>query len=165
MRSKNKSKVTFFLLGLSFIPDFSSESCQGLSCSKTGSPTGSQLPSVHSHILQCGGLHELLGNLCSGTWSILSPPFCSPLGVCRVVSFSYSLLFPCCLHSVFLPLLRQVITRVCDCLKGSALASGGSLLELAGLVLSGMGKASGIFSQTPFAASVPSKPCQLNHRQ
>jgi len=37
-----------------------------------------------------GLLHGLQGNLCSGTWSISSPSFFTDLGVCRVVSLTYS---------------------------------------------------------------------------
>ena len=35
--------------------------------------------------------HGLQGNLCSGAWSTSSPSFFTDLGVCRVVSLTYSL--------------------------------------------------------------------------
>ena len=70
----------------------------------------------------------LQGNLCSGAWSTASPYFFTDLGVCKVVSLTYSP--PSC---SFFPLLKYVITEVLPpLLMGLALASGGSVLELAG---------------------------------
>ena len=73
--------------------------------------------------------HRLHGNLCSGAWSTVSCSFFTDLGVCRVVSLTYS-------HSPlsaavpqrFLPLLKFVVTEALPpLLIGSALASGRSL--------------------------------------
>jgi len=58
---------------------------------------------------------------------------CTDLGVCRVVSLTYShssLLLQLLLHSDFFPLLNSVIPEVLPLLLvGSALASGGSVLD------------------------------------
>lgn len=123
MRNNNKSKIPSFLLGLSFTPDVSSGSYQGLSCSKTGSPTGSQLPSVHSH-----SVGSSMG--CWGT-SAVAPGASSPhpfalilvsagLFLSRIHSSPHA-----ALHGVFLP-LHELFSQLFVCLRGSALASGGS---------------------------------------
>jgi len=74
----------------------------GRSLLQHGLPTRSQLPS-DIHLLRHGvlpglqveicstvDLHGLQGNLCSGAWSTSSPSFFTDLGVCRVVSPTYS---------------------------------------------------------------------------
>ncbi|KAK4818263.1 hypothetical protein QYF61_009968 [Mycteria americana] len=114
-------------------------------------PTGSQPPSG-IHLLQHGVLHglqvdicstvdlhglqgdslphhglhhRLQGNLCSSAWSTSCPSFFTALGVCRVVSLTYShssLWLQ--LRSKFFPLLKYVIPEVLSIsLMGSALAS------------------------------------------
>ena len=61
------------------------------------------------------GLHyRLQGNLCSGTWTTSSPSFFTDLGVCRVVSltFSHSSLLPQnVLMQVFFPFLNTLSQR------------------------------------------------------
>ena len=84
------------------------------------------------------GLHHgLQGNLCSGAWSTSSPSFFTDLGVCRVVSLTYShssLLTAAGVMQFFPPLLKYAITEALPLLlMGSALASGGSVLEPAGI--------------------------------
>ena len=71
------------------------------------------------------GLHKgLQGNLCFGTWSTSSPSFFTDLGVCRVAAVAQQIL----------PLLKNVFTELLPLsLSGSALASGRSILELAGI--------------------------------
>jgi len=79
-----------------------------------------------------GLLHGLQGNLCSSTWSTSSSSFFTDLGVCRIVSLTSSQSsLPCC---SFFPLLKYIILEVLPLsLMGSALASGGSILELSGI--------------------------------
>ena len=87
---------------------------------------GPQGDNLHHHGLH----HRLQGNLCSGTWSTSSPSFFTDLGVCRVVSltFSHSSLLAAAQH--FLPFPKYVVTEALPALLiGSALASGGSVLE------------------------------------
>ncbi|KAK4810648.1 hypothetical protein QYF61_007385 [Mycteria americana] len=127
-----------------------------------GLSMGSQLPSGHIHLLRHGVLyglqedicstvdlhglqgdslphhglhHELQGNLCPGAWSTSSSSFFTDLGVCRVVSLTYShSSFPAAVVQQFLPLLKYVITEALPpSLMGSALASSGSVLEPAGI--------------------------------
>ena len=120
-----------------------------------GLPTGSQPPSgihlfrhgvlhglqvdicstVDLHELQGDSLphhglpHGLQGNLCSGTWSISSSSFFTDLGVCRVVSLTFQSSL-CCRF----PLLKSVLPEALPpLLMGSALASGRSILEPAGI--------------------------------
>jgi len=105
-------------------------------------------------------------NLCSSTWSISSPSFFTDLGVYRVVSFtsSHSSLSTAISLQVF-PLLKYVVTEALPpLLIGLALASGGSILELAG---TGFIRHGGSFSQllteaTPIAhpatKTLPCKP-------
>jgi len=152
--------------------------------------TGSQLPSS-VHLLWCGVLHglqveicltvdlhglqghslphhgrhhELQGHLCSSAWSTSSPSFCTDPGVCRAVSHHLTPLFSCSSADFFSPLLNYVIPKVLPLsLMGSALASGGSVLEPAGTGSVGHG---GSFWQllteaTPVAPSLP-KPCHTN---
>jgi len=87
-----------------------------------------------SNLLHHGLLHRLQGNLCSGTWSTSSPSFLADLGVYRVVYLTFfSLLFPTAAVQRFLPCLNYVIAEAPPVsLMGSALASGGSVLEPAG---------------------------------
>ncbi|KAK4826200.1 hypothetical protein QYF61_006144 [Mycteria americana] len=82
------------------------------------------------------GLHHgLQGNLCSGAWSTSSPSFFTGLGVCRVVSLTYShSSLQLQLHRFFPPLLQYVIPEALPpSLMGSALASGRSVLQPAGI--------------------------------
>ncbi|KAM9591171.1 uncharacterized protein ACIBXB_006070 [Morphnus guianensis] len=114
------------------------------------------------------GLHHgLQGNLCSGAWSTSFPSFFTDLGVCRVVSLTCSrsalqLPFPCALQ--LFPLLKYVIPEALPLsLIGSALAGGGSVLELAGIGSIGH---RGSFQQllteaTPVTPPLP-KPCHTN---
>jgi len=98
------------------------------------------------------GLHHGLQGktLCSSVWSTSPSSFFTDLGVCRVVSFTSSqsslpLQFHC---SFFLPRLNYVITEaIPPLLIGLALASGGSILELAGTGLPNVGEASHSFLQ------------------
>ncbi|KAM9591174.1 uncharacterized protein ACIBXB_006073 [Morphnus guianensis] len=111
------------------------------------------------------GLHHgVQGNLCSGTYSTSSPSF-TDLGVCRVVSLTYShSSLPAAVAQHFFPLLKNVITEALPLLLiGSALASGGSVLELADI---GFVRHRGSFQQllieaTPVTPPLP-KPCHTN---
>jgi len=95
---------------------------------------------VNLHGLQWDSLphhglhHRLQGNLCSGTWST-SSLFFTDLGVCRVVALTYShSSLQLQLRRFFSPLLQYVDTEALPLsLMGSTLASGGSVLELAGI--------------------------------
>lgn len=144
MRNNNKSKIPSFLLGLSFTPDVSSGSYQGLSCSKTGSPTGSQLPSVHSHSVgsSMGAGEPLLWHL-----EHPLPILCTDPGVCRVVSLSYSLLSPCSFARCIFTPSWTVLTTLCLS-EGLSFGQWWVPLGLTGLILSDVGKA-GIFSHKP----------------
>lgn len=144
MRNNNKSKIPSFLLGLSFTPDVSSGSYQGLFCSKTGSPTGSQLPSVHSH-----SVGSSMG--CWGTSAVVpgasSPhPFAlilvsAALFLSRIHSSPHA-----ALHGVFL-LLHELFSQLCLS-EGLSFGQWWVPLGLTGLILSVVGKA-GIFSHKP----------------
>jgi len=83
-----------------------------------------------------GLLHGLQGNLCPDAWSTSTPSFCTDLGVCRAVSLTsshFSLLLEKCTYRGFSRFLNDVIPEVLPpSLVGSALASSGSVLELAG---------------------------------
>jgi len=89
-----------------------------------------------------GLLHGLQVNLCSGACTTCSPSFFTDLGVCRVVSLTKS-------HSFLwlqIPHLKYVLTEALPLsLMGSALASGGSVLELAGIGSVGHGDMRGSF--------------------
>lgn len=162
MRNENKSKITFFLLGLSFIPDFSSGSCQGLSCSNTRSPTEAAF---------CAQSHFPVGSTgCWGT-SALAPGSSSPhpfalilvsaeLFLSHIHSSPYA-----AFHGVFLPLLKNAVTRFYDCLMGSAFVSGGSLLELTGLVLSDGKSFWDFLIKATFTGSMLPKSCRRSQRQ
>jgi len=67
-------------------------------------------------------------------WGISSPSFCTDLGVCRVVSLTYShSSLPAAVAQLVLPFLKCVITEVLQTLLiGSALASSGSIFEPSG---------------------------------
>jgi len=90
---------------------------------------------LQGHNLPHHGLHHRpQGNLCSGAWSTSFPSF-TDLGVCRVLSltYSHSSLNCCCCCAGCFPLLNYVITEVLPpSLTGSALASGSSVMEPAG---------------------------------
>jgi len=89
------------------------------------------LPGLQGHSLPHHGLlHGLQGNLCSGISSTSSPSFTN-LSVCGVLT-------PLCgykkvLHGVFLLLNCVIPEALPPLLMGSALASGGSVLEPAGI--------------------------------
>ncbi|KAK4822389.1 hypothetical protein QYF61_014159 [Mycteria americana] len=141
-----------------------------------GLSKGSQPPLGHIHLLQHGVLYGLQVDICSTVdlhaggqpaspwsspraagesllrrWSTSSPSFFTGLGVCGVVSFTYShsslwLQLP----SFFPPLLKYVITEVLPpSLMGLALASSRSALETAGISSMDIGEASSSFSQKP----------------
>jgi len=76
----------------------------------------------------------LQGNLCSGAWSTSSHSFFADPGVCRAVSLTFFLLLsPTAAAQHFLPFLKCIFTEAPSLsLMGSALASSGSILELAG---------------------------------
>jgi len=78
--------------------------------------------------------HGLQGNLCSGIWIAFSLSFFIDLGVCRVVlSYILTPLSGCCCAGVF-SLLKYITTEAIPLsLIASALASGGSIFELAGI--------------------------------
>ena len=81
-----------------------------------------------------GLYHRLQGNLCPGTWSTSSLSFFTDLGVYRVVSLIFSLLSSAAVAQGFFPLLKYVITEALPpSLMGSALVSGGSIFEPAGI--------------------------------
>ncbi|PKU27356.1 hypothetical protein llap_22340 [Limosa lapponica baueri] len=93
---------------------------------------GDSLPHYDLH-------HRLQGNLCFDVWSTSSPCFFfTNLGVCRVVSLTYShssLPAAVAVAQKLFPLLKYVITEMLPpSLIGSALAEGGSVLELAGSI-------------------------------
>jgi len=96
----------------------------------------------------------------------LLPSFCTYLGVCRVVSLTYSRSshLSALAQQVFFPILKYVITEALPLsLMGSALASSRSILEPARTGSVGHG---GSFSQflteaTPVAPLLP-KPCHAN---
>jgi len=130
-----------------------------------GPPMGSQ-PPLGIHLLRCGVLHGLQvdslphygllhglqGSLCSSAWNASSPYFFTDLGVCRVVSLTYSLSYCsyCCTGLGFFPLLKCVIPETLPpSLTGLVLASAGSVLEPAGIASVGHGEASSSFSQKP----------------
>jgi len=84
-------------------------------------------------------------------WSTSSPFFCTDLGVCGVVSLTLSH-FPllAAVAQQLFPLLKSVIPEVLPLtLLGSALASGGSILEPVALSLPDIGEASGSFLEKP----------------
>jgi len=91
---------------------------------------GQQWDNLYHHGLH----HGLQGNLCSDAWTTYSTCFFTDLGVCRVVSLTYS-------HSSLTGIvaqpfltLRYAIRKASPAsLIGSALASSGSILELAGM--------------------------------
>ncbi|KAM9616085.1 uncharacterized protein ACIBXB_020459 [Morphnus guianensis] len=163
-----------------------------------GLPTGSQPPSgipllrcgvlpglqveicsaVDLHGLQGDSLPHhglprgLQGNLCSGAWSISSPPSALTWGAAGL--FLSHVLTPLSLAAVsvpqqlFFPLLRSVIPEVLPLsLMGSALSSSGSVLEPAGIGSVGHG---GSFwhlltESTPVAPPPPPplpKPCHAD---
>jgi len=95
-------------------------------CSSVGLSTGSQppsgirllqrwvLPGLQGDSLPHHGLHRLQGNLCSGAWSTSSPSFFTDVGVCRVVSHTYSqfsVWLQLQLHSNFFPFLNLLSER------------------------------------------------------
>jgi len=129
----------------------------GPSCTAGGQPA-----SPWSFILSCK-------TVCSGVSSTSSPLLFTDRGVCRVVSLTPSHpSFPTAVSCrFFLPLLEYVITEALPrLLIGLALASGGSILEPAGI---GSIRHGGSFSQllteaTPTAAPLP-KPCHSNPQQ
>ena len=119
---------------------------------------GFQLCSRHVHLLWCGSFmgcrvdifstvdlsglrgnklccHGLQGNLCSNSWSTSSSSSID-LSVSKAISFPFFSLLSQLLHNwcgFFLPLLKYVtIEALPASLMGSALASSGSILELAG---------------------------------
>ena len=114
-----------------------------------------------------GLLHGLQGNLCSGVSSPSSPSFFTDLGVCRVVSLTVSLVSShccsCCCAATF-SLLKCIILEVLPpTLMGSALASGGSTFEPAGIGSVGhRGRFWQLLTEaTPVAPPLP-KPCHAN---
>lgn len=161
MRNNNKSKIPSFLLGLSFTPDVSSGSYQGLSCSKTGSPTGSQLPSVHSH-----SVGSSMG--CWGT-SAVAPGASSP----HPLHWSWCL--QGCFSLVFTPLPMQLCMvyfyPFMNCSHNSLSVWGAQLWPVVGPLGADWtgsvrcGKSWDFLTQATLAASVLSKPYQINQRQ
>ncbi|KAK4827158.1 hypothetical protein QYF61_015112 [Mycteria americana] len=95
----------------------------------TINPMGCRGTSLPHHGLH----HGLQGNLCSGAWSTSTPP--SSLTLVSAELFLSHTLTPLLwlpFHSSFFPLLKYVIPEALPpSLMGSALASGGSILELA----------------------------------
>ena len=102
------------------------------------------------HMPHHGLHHDLQGKaLCLSVSSTSSPSFFTDFGVCRVVSFtsSCSSLSTAVSLQFFLPLLNHVIPEALPpLLIGLALASNGSILELAG---TGFIRHGGSFSQKP----------------
>lgn len=98
------------------------------------------LQSLEDHILHHHGLHhELQGNLCSGTWTTSSYPF-SPTLVSAVLFF--------CSPIVSLPAAAALFEKKICCPREAttfidALASGRSILGLAGIIFMGHRAASG----------------------
>ena len=138
--------------------------------SSTVSSTGGRVDicsTMDLHVLQGDNLHHhglhhgLQGNLCSGTWST---SFFTDLGVCTVVSLTYShSSLPAAVAQQVLTLLEYVIPEMLPLsLIGSvwpAAAPSWSQLELP---LSYMREASDIFSQKPLQSSPLPKPCHVN---
>ena len=58
-----------------------------------------------------GVLHRLQGNLCSGAWSTCSPSFFTDLGVCRIISLTYSLFSLPAAVVQFFPLLKFILSQ------------------------------------------------------
>jgi len=122
---------------------------------------GGQTASLRYFSTGCkGGLSALVSQ------AFPPPSFFTDLGVCRAVSFtsSHSSLSNAFLPQFFLPLLKYVIPEALPpSLIGLALASSGSVLELAGIGFIRHGES---FSQllteaTPIAPPLP-KPCHAN---
>jgi len=112
-----------------------------------GLPTGSQPPSG-IHLLRRGvlhglqvvissimDLHGLQGNLCSSAWSTSSLLSSIYLGVCRVVSltFSHCFLLTVAVQQFFCPFKYAISEALPPSLMGSVLASSGSILEPASI--------------------------------
>jgi len=77
----------------------------------------------------CRGISALLWHL-----EHLLPSFFSDLGVCSAVSLTFFLLSPsCCCRAFFYLFLNTYMEMPPASLMGSALASGGSILERAGI--------------------------------
>lgn len=117
-------------------------------------------------ILPCRQLcHSLHGNLCSSPWSPPLPSFCTYLEVFRVASLTF-FLTPLSLTASSL-CLQYVIREVLPALlKGSALPSGGSVLDHPELALSDMGPTLGLFSRKSHLWCCPwltkTLPCKCN---
>jgi len=109
------------------------------------------------------------GRLSAPTFQAPPPPsFFTDLGVCRAVSLtsSYCSLYPAVSPAefFFLPLLNYVIPEVLlPSLTGLALASSGSVLELAGtgFIRHGRSVSQLLTEATPIAPPLP-KPCHAN---
>jgi len=127
------------------------------------------LHGLQGHSLPHHGLQNgLQGNPCSGTWSTSSPSFSTDLGVYRVGSLTYShSSLPGITGQHFFRLFKYIITDALPpLLTHSALASGGSILELA---VTGSTRHGGSFwhlltEATPAASPLP-KPCHANPTQ
>ncbi|KAM6059669.1 uncharacterized protein LJ206_014270 isoform 2-T2 [Theristicus caerulescens] len=154
------------------------KSCQK-TCSSMGSPQGHSLLQAHPPALMwilhglwvdiCSTvvLHHRLHrhHLCSSAWSISSSSFFTEFGISIVVSLTCShFSLPAAVVEQFLPLLKYVIAEALPpSLMGSALASGESVLELAGTGSVGHGGSfwHHLTEATPAALWLP-KPCHVN---
>jgi len=119
--------------GLPPAPAWSPPWAAGVCLLHCGPPwtAGEQVASLWSFIISCKGRH-------SAPAPGATPPFSSSLTLVSVGLFhTFSLLSPtakCCYTGGFFPLLKYVITEAPPLsLMGSALASGGPILELPGI--------------------------------
>jgi len=102
------------------------------------------------NLLHCALLHGLQGNLLQHLEHLLPLLLHCPWWLQSCFSRIFSLLFPAAAAQGFFPLPKYVIPEALPwLLMGSALASGGSVLEPVALALSDIREGSSSFSQNP----------------